>query len=226
MTLGYVRSDGRQFSLSPRVLDLGYAYLSSLSLPRSPSRTWRRLVARSTSRRRCPCSTATTSSTSPGYRSRRIMTVAISVGTRFPAYATSMGRVLLAGLPDDELDAYLAKVRLERLTGRTVTSPVGAARRTAPDPGPGLGPGRPGARGRAAGRRRADQGPQRPHDRRPQRVGRRLPHAARGDPAHVRAGAGGHRRPDRGRSAPLSPRYFMVTASERPISGMIGGTFS
>ena len=46
----------------------------------------------------------------------RIMTVAISVGTRFPAYATSMGRVLLAGLPDEELDAYLAKVKLDRLT--------------------------------------------------------------------------------------------------------------
>ena len=42
---------------------------------------------------------------------RRIMTVAIAVGTRFPAYATSMGRVLLAGLPDDELDAALAGLR-------------------------------------------------------------------------------------------------------------------
>jgi len=57
----------------------------------------------------------------------RIMTVAISVGTRFPAYATSMGRVLLAGLPDEEFEAYLAKVRLDRLTPRTVGS-VGALR--------------------------------------------------------------------------------------------------
>jgi IclR family pca regulon transcriptional regulator len=53
----------------------------------------------------------------------RIMTVAISVGTRFPAYATSMGRVLLAGLPDDELEAYLSKVDLARLTSKTVGSP-------------------------------------------------------------------------------------------------------
>jgi IclR family transcriptional regulator, pca regulon regulatory protein len=53
----------------------------------------------------------------------RIMTVAINVGTRFPAYATSMGRVLLAALPGPELAAYLARVRLERLAPRTITSP-------------------------------------------------------------------------------------------------------
>jgi IclR family pca regulon transcriptional regulator len=54
----------------------------------------------------------------------RIMTVAISVGTRFPAYATSMGRVLLAGLSDVELDTYLAGLTLHQLTGRTVTTPT------------------------------------------------------------------------------------------------------
>jgi IclR family pca regulon transcriptional regulator len=52
----------------------------------------------------------------------RIMTVAINVGTRFPAYATSMGRVLLAGLPEAELDEYLATVRLDRLSSHTITS--------------------------------------------------------------------------------------------------------
>jgi IclR family pca regulon transcriptional regulator len=54
---------------------------------------------------------------------KRIMTVAISVGTRFPAYATSMGRVLLAALSADELDRYLSEVVLEPLTARTVTDP-------------------------------------------------------------------------------------------------------
>jgi IclR family transcriptional regulator, pca regulon regulatory protein len=53
----------------------------------------------------------------------RIMTVAISVGTRFPAYATSMGRVLLAGLPEDALESYLGSVRLDRLSPRTVSTP-------------------------------------------------------------------------------------------------------
>src|ERR1022692_4489592 len=52
---------------------------------------------------------------------RRIMTVTISVGTRFPAYATSMGRVLLAGQSDEWLDGYFATVELRRLTARTVT---------------------------------------------------------------------------------------------------------
>jgi IclR family pca regulon transcriptional regulator len=51
---------------------------------------------------------------------RRIMTVAISVGTRFPAYATSMGRVLLADRPDDWLDGYLASITLAPLTSHTV----------------------------------------------------------------------------------------------------------
>jgi IclR family pca regulon transcriptional regulator len=52
----------------------------------------------------------------------RIMTVAINVGTRFPAYATSMGRVILAGLPDADLEAYLARVRLDRLSPHTVAT--------------------------------------------------------------------------------------------------------
>jgi IclR family pca regulon transcriptional regulator len=51
------------------------------------------------------------------------MTVSINVGTRFPAYATSMGRVLLAALSEEALDGYLANVELERLSPRTVTSP-------------------------------------------------------------------------------------------------------
>jgi IclR family pca regulon transcriptional regulator len=55
---------------------------------------------------------------------KRIMTVAISVGTRFPAYVSSMGRVLLAGQSDGWLDRYLASARLLPLTSRTVTDPV------------------------------------------------------------------------------------------------------
>jgi IclR family transcriptional regulator, pca regulon regulatory protein len=54
---------------------------------------------------------------------RRIMTVAINVGTRFPAYATSMGRVLLAHQPDEWLDDYLAVTQLDAITPKTVTNP-------------------------------------------------------------------------------------------------------
>jgi IclR family pca regulon transcriptional regulator len=55
---------------------------------------------------------------------RRIMTVVIGVGTRFPAYATSMGRALLAGQSDDWLNGYLASVRLSPLTQWTITDPA------------------------------------------------------------------------------------------------------
>jgi len=53
---------------------------------------------------------------------RRIMTVAIAVGTRFPAYATSMGRVMLADRPEEWLDAYLGRVSLHGFTDHTITS--------------------------------------------------------------------------------------------------------
>jgi IclR family pca regulon transcriptional regulator len=52
----------------------------------------------------------------------RIMTVSITLGTRFPAHATSMGRVLLAGLSPEDLDTYLDRADLTALTGRTVTT--------------------------------------------------------------------------------------------------------
>lgn len=121
-TLGYVRSDGRFFSLTARVLELGYAYLSSLSLPEVAESHLESLVAE--------VSESSSVSVLDGhdvvYVARvpvsRIMTVSISVGTRFPAYATSMGRVLLAGLSADELEAYLAAVSLAPLTARTLTS--------------------------------------------------------------------------------------------------------
>jgi IclR family transcriptional regulator, pca regulon regulatory protein len=120
--LGYVRNDGRFFSLSPRVLELGYAYLSSLTLPEVAGPHLEALVAEVGE----SSSVSVLDGADIVYVARvpvsRIMTVAISVGTRFPAYATSMGRVLLAGLPEDELDAYLTKVQLEPRTPHTVGS--------------------------------------------------------------------------------------------------------
>jgi IclR family pca regulon transcriptional regulator len=120
--LGYVRTDGRFFRLSPRVLELGYAYLSSLSLPEVAQPHLERLVAEV----RESSSACVLDGDDVVYVARvptnRIMTVAINVGTRFPAYATSMGRVLLSALPDPALAAYLDRVELGRLTARTVAS--------------------------------------------------------------------------------------------------------
>jgi IclR family pca regulon transcriptional regulator len=121
--LGYVRTDGRLFSLTPRVLELGYAFLSSLTLPEVAEPHLERLVAEVHE----SSSLCVLDGDDIVYVARvptaRIMTVSISVGTRFPAYATSMGRVLLAGLDGDQLDAYLSRAPLVGLTTRTVTRP-------------------------------------------------------------------------------------------------------
>jgi IclR family transcriptional regulator, pca regulon regulatory protein len=53
---------------------------------------------------------------------RRIMSVSIAVGTRFPAWVTSMGRVLLAGLPEEEREERLRRIDLRPYTGHTITS--------------------------------------------------------------------------------------------------------
>ncbi|MDQ1486187.1 MAG: IclR family transcriptional regulator, pca regulon regulatory protein [Actinomycetota bacterium] len=122
--LGYMRTDGRLFALRPRILELGYAYLSSLSLPEVAQPHMEALVARVHE----SCSVSVLDGTDVIYVARvptkRIMTVSISVGTRFPAYATSMGRVLLAAQPDDWLDAYLESIELAQLTERTTTDPT------------------------------------------------------------------------------------------------------
>ena len=125
--LGYVRSTGRHFALTPRVLELGYAYLSSLTLPEVAAPHLERLVAEVDE----SSSISVLDGDDIVYVARvptsRIMRVAINVGTRFPAYATSMGRVLLAGLGDAALDDVLAGVELEPL--RRGRSPAPAALR-------------------------------------------------------------------------------------------------
>ena len=121
--LGYVRNDGREFSLRPRVLELGYAYLSGLAMPEVAMPHLEELSAE--------LHESSSISVLDGHHivyvarvpHKRIMTVAISVGTRFPAYATSMGRVLLAGMSEDELDRYLAEATFEPFTSHTVTDP-------------------------------------------------------------------------------------------------------
>jgi IclR family pca regulon transcriptional regulator len=122
--LGYVRADGRRFALTPRVLELGYAYLSSLSLPELAEPHLERLAAEV----RESSSVSVLDGDDIVYVARvptsRIMRVAINVGTRFPAHATSMGRVQLAALTDAELDAYLDRVELRPLTANTLIDPA------------------------------------------------------------------------------------------------------
>lgn len=122
--LGYVGLDGRLFSLRPRILKLGYAYLSTLPLRELALDGMRELVRRFEE----SCSLAVIERGDIIYVARiptsRIMTITLAVGARLPAYCTSLGRVLLAGLPEPELEAYLADLDPERLTPYTVTDPA------------------------------------------------------------------------------------------------------
>jgi IclR family transcriptional regulator, pca regulon regulatory protein len=122
--LGYVRSDGRLFSLTPRVLELGYAFLSSLSLPEVADPHLERLAAEV----RESASVAVLDGEDVVYVARvataRIMRVTINIGTRFPAYCTSMGRVLLAALSPEALEDYLERAELRRLTSHTIVLPA------------------------------------------------------------------------------------------------------
>ena len=117
--LGYVQQNGSNFSLRPRVLELGYAYLSALSLPEVAQPHMETLVAEVNE----SSSIAVLDDLEIVYVARvptqRIMTITIAVGTRLPAYATSMGRVLLAGLDADSLYERLSRMQIERLTPTT-----------------------------------------------------------------------------------------------------------
>lgn len=120
--LGYVRVEDGRFSLRPRVLDLGYAYLSGLSFAEIAQPHMEALVRQAKE----SSSISVLDDLDVVYvvrvPTRRIMTITLAVGTRLPAWATSMGRVLLAQLPEEELEERLGRVKLRKLTSHTVTA--------------------------------------------------------------------------------------------------------
>lgn len=121
--LGYVDTAGSTFWLTPRVLDLGYSYLSSMPLSELAQPHLEKLSALLDE----SSSVAVLDGADIVYvgrvQVRRIMNIGITIGTRFPAFATSMGRVLLAWLPPEELDQRLADVELQGATPRGITDP-------------------------------------------------------------------------------------------------------
>lgn len=121
--LGYVHQSSRSFSLTPKMLDLGYSYLSSLEVVEVAQQPMERLVEEV----RESSSMSVLDGSEIVYVARvptkRIMTIALALGSRLPAYPTSMGRVLLSGLPDSQIDEYIERTRLEKLTPHTVTDP-------------------------------------------------------------------------------------------------------
>lgn len=106
--LGYVRIDGRAFSLTPRVLELGTAYVESSGLWELARPRLEDLV-RATGQ---SCSVAQLDGSDIVYVARvavpKLVTLSVRIGTRFPARVTSLGKVLLASLPTQELDHVLA----------------------------------------------------------------------------------------------------------------------
>lgn len=121
--LGYVESADRRFRLLPRVLELGYARLSGLDFTAIVQPHLERLAARVHE----SSSVAVLDGQDIRYVARvptyRIMSASIAVGTRFPAYATSMGRVLVAGLDKAARADLLTRTELRPFTARTVTDP-------------------------------------------------------------------------------------------------------
>jgi IclR family pca regulon transcriptional regulator len=111
-----------RFSLRPRILDLGYAYLSGLGLAEIAPQHMESLVRKVNE----SSSVSVLDDTEIVYvlrvPTRRIMSITLAVGTRLPAYATSMGRVLLAQLDADDLERRLAQIRMSKLTRHTITS--------------------------------------------------------------------------------------------------------
>jgi IclR family pca regulon transcriptional regulator len=120
--LGYVSLDGRNFQLTAKVLDLGYGYLSSLSLPEIAQPHLEVLASKVHE----SASASVLDGTDIVYVARvpirRIMSVKINIGTRMPAHATSMGRVLLAGLANPDLKAVISNLEIPKYTRNTITS--------------------------------------------------------------------------------------------------------
>lgn len=118
--LGFVRTDGKHYGLTPRVLRLGLSYLWSLPYWREAQPTLEELSGRV----KQSCALSVLDGEDIVYvqrqHAKRILTMSPSLGSRLPAHAVSMGRVLLAGLADEALDRYLANATLKRRTSATI----------------------------------------------------------------------------------------------------------
>jgi IclR family transcriptional regulator, pca regulon regulatory protein len=122
--LGYAAQDGANYALRPKVLALGYAYLSSSTLAMRAQP----LLDQLRDELHESCSLGVIEEDEVYYVARaevsRIMSIALRAGSRLPLYCTSMGRVLLAGQTRAARDAYLRRTPLDALTEKTETEPA------------------------------------------------------------------------------------------------------
>ncbi len=121
-SLGYVKAEGRYFRLTPKILTLGYSYLSSLEFFGFAQPIMENLSEQIHE----SCSIGVLDGSDVVYAmrvaTRRILATNFNVGTRVPAYVISMGRVLLGGLSVQEFGVYLEAAELKALTKNTVTA--------------------------------------------------------------------------------------------------------
>jgi len=121
--LGYVTRNGRNFLLRPKVLELGAAYLESMDIERL-TKTRLEELARVTSDSAALCVLDGTQIVYVARASvRTLLRLEAHVGSRFPAHATSTGRVLLAGLTLERVSRYFETARFEAFTDRTIVDP-------------------------------------------------------------------------------------------------------
>lgn len=120
-SLGFVHSDEGRYTLTAKTLTLGYAYLSSQNIWDFAYPKMREFVQETGE----SCSISVLEETDIIYVARvpakRIMSINIDLGTKLPAYATSMGRVLLANLNDEQLQEYWERADLHSITEHTTT---------------------------------------------------------------------------------------------------------
>ncbi len=122
---GYAKQDGKQFSLTAKVLDLGFSYLSTLDIWHNAKPMMSELVELLNE----SCSAAVLDGNDVVYVARvattkRIMSITLNIGSRLPAFATSMGRVLLADMSDHLLNNFIDKCQFEQFTSYTITGKI------------------------------------------------------------------------------------------------------
>jgi IclR family pca regulon transcriptional regulator len=122
-SLGYMGSNGRRFLLRPKVLDLAYAYLDSMNIDEALQPYLREVVQRTGDSSSVTVLEGTEIVYIANASVRRLVRLSAGVGSRFPAYPTAMGRILLAHLPAEQLKAYFQSEKFHRITQFTETDP-------------------------------------------------------------------------------------------------------
>lgn len=120
--IGYVTTDGKRFALAPKVLELGFSYFSAMTV-------WERvqpILDDLSEKQKGAVSIGVIDGKEVVYvaraqNRRSVYTLNVSVGSRFPIYSSSIGRILLSGMDDQDIKAFLKQVDLVKRTPKTIS---------------------------------------------------------------------------------------------------------